>query len=289
MKAYTIQDFTRDFPDDAACLEWLKKSRWPKGITCRICKRITKHHRITKRPAYACEICGTHVHPLAGTILEKSPTSLQKWFYAMYLMASTRSGVSAKQVQRETGVTYKTAWRMCTQIRKMLTEHVILKGSSVEVDEAYFGGARRGSSGRGAYGKVCVVGAVKRGGPIVVKVVPDAKAASLMPFIREKVLPKSIIYTDEWPSYYHLKKLGYVHKRIHHAEKIYVDGDIHTNSIEGFWSLVKRGIDGVYHAVSKKYLQAYLNEYAFRYNRRQNPQAMFGAFLSRLGTSGLFA
>ena len=283
MTAYTIQQFYKDFPDDAACLEWLKESRWPNGIKCAKCRKITKHHRITKRPAYACDLCGHHVYPLAGTIIEKSPTSLQKWFYAMYLMASTRCGVSAKQVQREVGVTYKTAWRMCTQIRSMLGENIKLSGSSVEVDETYIGGYRPGKRGRGAEGKAIVVGAVKRGGPIQVRVVPDVKAATLVPFIREKVLPKSIIYTDELPSYDHLKELGYVHRRVHHASKVYVDGDKHTNSIEGFWSLVKRGIDGVYHAVSQKHLQAYLNEYAFRYNRRDNGPAMFGAFLSRIG------
>jgi transposase-like protein len=283
MKAYTIKDFQREYPDDAACLEWLRQSRWPKGIKCETCKRITKHHRITKRPAYACDRCGHHVYPLAGTILEKSPTSLQTWFYAMYLMASTRCGVSAKQIQRETGVTYKTAWRICKQIRLVLAEQITLEGSSVEVDETYIGGYRPGKRGRGAAGKSIVIGAVKRGGPITVQVIPDVKASTLVPFVREKVMPKSIIYTDELPSYNHLKRLGYVHKRIHHATKVYVQGDIHTNNIEGFWSLAKRGIDGVYHAVSRKYLQTYMNEYAFRYNRRNDERPMFEAMLSQLG------
>lgn len=282
MKAYTIKDFQREFPDDAACLDWLRQSHWPNGIKCETCKLITKHHRITKRPAYACDRCGHHVYPLAGTILEKSPTSLQTWFYAMYSMASTRCGVSAKQIQRETGVTYKTAWRICKQIRLVLVEQITLRGSSVEVDETYIGGYRPGKRGRGAEGKTIVIGAVKRGGPITVKVIPDVKASTLVPFVREKVMPKSIIYTDELPSYNHLKKLGYVHKRIHHATKVYVQGDIHTNNIEGFWSLAKRGIDGVYHAVSRKYLQTYMNEYAFRYNRRNEERPMFEAMLLQL-------
>ncbi len=282
MKTYTLKQFTKDFPDDAACLEWLKNARWPNGIHCKKCNRITKHHRIQTRPKYACQFCGTHVSPLAGTILQKSSTSLRDWFYAMYLMASTRCGVSAKQIEREIGVTYKTAWRMYKQIRSMLGEDCQLEGSSVEVDETYIGGKRPGKRGRGAAGKSIVVGAVQRKGKVVAKKVSDVKAATLLPFVTERVLPKSIVYTDELPSYNKLSKMGYDHKRIHHASKVYVMGEIHTNSIEGFWSLVKRGINGVYHSVSDKYLQNYLDEYAFRYNRRENPAGMFNEIVSRV-------
>lgn len=289
MNAYTLKDFTKDFPDDAACLEWLKKSRWPNGIHCKKCDRITSHYRLTKRPKYACQFCGTHISPLAGTILEKTSTSLRDWFYAMYLMASTRCGVSAKQIEREIGVTYKTAWRMYKQIRSMLGEDYLLGGSSVEVDETYIGGKRHGKRGRGAEGKSVVVGAAQRGGKVVIRKVPNVKATTLVPFVRERVLPKSVVYTDELPSYNTLPKFGYDHRRIHHASKVYVMGDIHTNSIEGFWSLVKRGINGVYHAVSDKYLQAYLDEYAFRYNRRDNSAGMFNEIVSRVVTSAKVA
>jgi len=137
MNKYTIKDFDKQFPNDDACLEWLMNNRWSNGIFCEKCQKITKHHKITGRSAYACDNCGNHVYPMAGTILEHSSTSLRLWFHAMFLMASTRCGISAKQLQRETGVTYKTAWRMFKQIRSMLTDDVVLEGSSVEADETY--------------------------------------------------------------------------------------------------------------------------------------------------------
>ena len=160
MNKYTIEDFEMDFPNDEACLEWLKNRRWPDGIFCEKCKLITKHYRVAKRSAYACEFCGNHVFPMAGTILEHSSTALKVWFHAMLLMANTRYGISAKQLQRETGVTYKTAWRMYKQIRSMLADGGILEGSSVEINDAYFGGKRRGKRGRGAAGKTVAIGAV---------------------------------------------------------------------------------------------------------------------------------
>jgi transposase-like protein len=219
---------------------------------------------------------------MVGTIMEKSATPLKLWFYAMYLMASTRCGISAKQLERELGVTYKTAWRIFKQIRSMLTDNVVLEGSSVEADETYIGGRRHGKRGRGAEGKTPVFGIAQRQGKVIAKVVPDVQANTLLPIIKERVLQKSIVYTDELPSYDRLPALGYKHKRIHHASKVYVMGDIHTNTIDGFWSLVKRGISGVNHAVSAKYLPNYLNEYAFRYNRRDGEEPMFEAFLSQL-------
>ena len=290
MKHYTIKDFNTQFPDDEACLEWLVRNRWPTGITCAKCQRVTKHHKRHDRPAYSCDICGTDVSPMAGTILEKSSTPLRSWFYAMFLMASTRCGISAKQLERELGVTYKTAWRIFKQIRSMLTEDVVLDGSSVEADETYVGGkdknrheSRRSHvRGRGAGGKTPVFGMAQRKGKVIAQVVTDVQAKTLLPVLKEKVLERSIVYTDELHSYDPLGRMGYDHRRIHHASKVYVMGDIHTNTIEGFWSLVKRGISGVNHAVSGKYLQSYLNEYAFRYNRREQEQPMFEAFLAQV-------
>src|SRR6202050_3164466 len=148
MQRYPLKAFQKQFPDDAACLEWLKNRLYPDGIFCKNCEQITKHYRIASSPSYSCEHCGNHVHPTADTIFHKSPTPLTTWFYAMYLMAQTRCGISAKQIQRETGVTYKTAWRMFKQIRSMLneTENAPKLGGSkkpVEVDEMYFGGRKR--------------------------------------------------------------------------------------------------------------------------------------------------
>ena len=258
---YTIQTFQAEFPTNDACLEWLKAQRWPDGvIPCAKCGVDRKHHRVTGRPAYACDYCGSMISPMAGTIFEKSSTALRTWFYAMYLMSATRCGISAKQIQREVGVTYKTAWRMFKQIRTLMSEDVSLEGEAVEMDETYVGGKRRKGSkrGRGGEHKTCVVGAAERGGKVVAIAATDASRKSLHGFAKEFILPETTVYTDEWRGYEGLDKVnGYDHRRINHSAGVYVVGTTHTNTIEGFWSLVKRGIGGVYHSVSKKYLQSY--------------------------------
>jgi transposase len=284
MRKYTIHDFNRDFPDDNACLDYIRDMIYPDGIVCRTCERVTKHHRLNGRKAYSCDRCGTHVYPLAGTIFEKSRTPLKSWLYAMYLMASTRCGISAKQLERELGVTYKTAWRMFKQIRSLLNEDVGLLSGEVEMDETYYGGRRKGTK-KGRPGKdshkVPVAGVVQRGGKVAALVTKDTKKQTLMPIVQKKVLPESMVYTDEYAVYTSLQHHGYKHKRVHHKEEVYVAGDVHTNTIEGFWSLLKRGIGGVYHSVSARHLQDYVNEYAFRYNHRDDPGAMFGAVANR--------
>jgi transposase len=287
---YTIQDFNTEFPNDAACLTHIFEARWPGGITVcdsKKCDNVErKHHHVTGRTAYACDYCGKHIYPLAGTIFEKSTTSLKTWFYAMYLMGSTRCGVSAKQIQRETGVTYKTAWRMFKQIRTLMVEDVKLEGSSVEMDETYVGGKRKNGRGRPCSGdktKTCVVGIVERKGRVVALAADDSTRKTLHGIAKEYILPNSIIYTDDYAAYHGIDSTsGYVHNRINHSAGVYVIGDVHTNTIEGFWSLVKRGIGGVYHSVSKKYLQAYLDEYSFRYNRRNEGQPMFTSLLGQV-------
>jgi transposase-like protein len=145
----------------------------------------------------------------------------------------------------------------------------------VEVDETYVGGRRQGKRGRGAEGKVKVIGAVQREGRVVAHVIADVKRHTLVPFMASKVSRNAVLYTDTFPSYDHMTRLGYTHLRIAHEAKEYVKGNIHTNSIEGFWSLLKRGIGGVYHSVSEKYLQDYINEYGFRYNHRKDEKPMF--------------
>jgi transposase len=288
---YTIEDFNRQFPTDDACFEHLREQRFPDGMArCQKCKTETQHHRVKGRPVYACDVCLTQISPMAGTIFEHSSTSLRLWYYAMYLMASTRCGISAKQIQRETGVTYKTAWRMFRQIRSLLSEtDMRLEGSAVEVDEMYYGGRRKSGGGRKLRGdndkmKVAVMGMVERKGRVRAVTVPNVKSATMLETVREYVLPKSVIFTDEHKSYEGIKSMreGYQHRRIRHRSKVYVIGDVHTNTIEGFWSLVKRGIGGVYHSVSDKYLQSYLDEYSFRYNRRDQGNLIFNAFLKRV-------
>jgi transposase len=285
---YTLQTFIAQFPDNDACLNQLKAQRWPDGaIPCEKCGKDRKHHRVTGRPAYACDYCGSMISPMAGTIFEKSSTSLRTWFYAMYLMSATRCGISAKQIQRETGVTYKTAWRMFKQIRTLMSEDVSLEGEAVEMDETYVGGRRRGGRpGRASLNageKACVVGAVERGGKVVALMVNDVTKKTLHGIAKEYILPGSIVYTDHYHAYMGLEKVnGYQHRRINHSAGVDVVGDTHTQTIEGFWSLVKRGIGGVYHSVSKKYLQTYLDEYSFRYNRRNSGQPMFTCLLEQV-------
>jgi len=283
---YSVRDFHKEFPNDAACLEYVKEQRWPDGMAdCAKCGKKTKHHRVGNRTAYACQFCGTHIYPLAGTIFEKSSTPLKTWFYAMYLMGSTRCGISAKQVQRETGVTYKTAWRIFKQVRSLLSEGDLqLEGPTVEVDETYVGGVRKYGVGRPMRGdkkKMVVVGIVQRRGMAMAKVVRDTSAKSLVPFVRKHVVPGSVVYTDQWSGYNTISKgRRYIHRKINHANS-YVVGDIHTNSVEGLWSLIKRGIGGVYHSVSPEYLQTYLDEYTFRYNRRHEGNFQFKSILER--------
>ncbi len=282
MLRYTIKDFNKDFPDDSACLEWLRSYVYPDGITCKTCGKVTKHHRVANRACYACDNCGTQVYPMVGTIFEKSPTSLKHWFYAIFLMSQTRCVISAKQIERETGVTYKTAWRMFNQIRKLLCEDYPTLRGKVEADETYVGGVRKGKRGRGAEGKTPVVGVVERKGKVATKVMGDLKSSSVKPFIANRVDSKATLYTDEFSSYDGISWYVGEHETVNHGSEEYVRGEAHTNTIEGFWSLMKRGISGVYHAVSPKYLQEYVNEYAFRYNHRLDEAPMFQTILKQI-------
>src|SRR6266581_7797041 len=243
---YSMRDFNNEFPNDSACLEYVKEQRYPGGMAkCEKCGKETKHHRVGNRTAYACQSCGNHIYPLAGTVFEKSTTSLKTWFYAMYLMGSTRCGISAKQIQRETGVTYKTAWRMFKQIRSLLGDDDKLEGpAAVEIDEMYHGGKCKGSRGRPMVGdkqKIPVFGIAQRStknrlGRVLAFATPDVKKATIMSIVKEKVLPKSTIFTDDYAIYDDLDRHRneYVHRRINHAAKVWVTGDIHTNTIEGF-------------------------------------------------------
>ena len=285
MERYTIADFNRDFPTDDACLEWLKNHLYPNGIFCQRCGQVTKHHKLTTRRSYSCDICGRHVHPTSGTIFEKSTTSLKLWFHAIYLMSSTRCGISAKQIERETGVTYKTAWRMFHQIRSLLQEEYEPTSGEFEVDETYIGASKPGKRGRGAGGKAVVFGVAQRNGNVSALIPKNLKSSTIVPLIKERVLPESMVYTDEFPTYDYLKEHGFKHKRVHHSSKVWVAGNAHTNTIEGFWSLLKRGINGVYHAVSQKHLQSYINEYSFRYNHRGDSKPMFKTILEQITTS----
>ncbi len=284
MNKYTTKDFDRDFPTDDACLEWLFRNRWPDGLTCEKCEKVTKHYRIGGRPCYSCEFCGNHVFPMAGTIFEGTRfKNLRLWFKAVAYMSVTRCGISSRQLSRDIRVGVKTGWRMFTQIRKVLHAEGSALSGSVEVDETYIGGKRHGKRGRGAEGKTIVMGMVERGGRVKAQVVADVKATTLVPQIQANIPVGSTVYTDDLHSYDRLRQLGYDHRSVAHSKGIYVLGkDIHTNAVEGFWSQLKRSIDGTYHHVTPKHLQGYVDEYGFRYSHRHDTEPMFKTMLGQV-------
>jgi transposase-like protein len=261
---YTVTQFKADFPDDDACLELIFLNRFGDLEFCPKCGAKTKFYRVKKRQCYACMHCGYQIHPLAKTIFRKSSTSLWNWFYAIYLFSVAKNGVSAKEIERHLGVTYKTAWRMAKQIRLLMQQDVNKLTGIVEADETYIGGKTTWDN---KYkNKTSVLGlAEKNGGAKAV--VADANATHALPFIRANVEQGSTIHTDESRIYSRVK-WDFEHKFVNHSQKEYVKNGVHTNTIEGFWGQMKRSISGTYHCVSPKYLQSYVNEFVFRYNYR---------------------
>ncbi len=297
-------EFMQDFPDDAACLDLLWRQRYaPDGSRahCRRCDQERKFHRVKARPSYACEACGFQLYPLAGTIFHKSSTSLRLWFYAIHLMTASRCGISAKHLERELGVTYKTAWRMFNLIRnKLMVEDEEPLSGEVEIDETSVDGKPRKFQRRGpdprrrtasenisAANKLAerrratVFAAVERGGRVKATVLPGRRGPRLREQAIEWVHPDSIVYTDEWPAYNKLHQHFAAHSRISHGALEYVRGDTHTNTIEGFFGNLKTGLRGNYKVVSHKWLQGYLNEFTWRYNHRHDRRAMFHTLIER--------
>jgi transposase len=282
MKHQTIQQFFKQFPTDQSCLDHVMSVRYGEKSQCPKCKKYTRWSKVTSQRAYACQWCGHHVYPCVGTPFESSRTSLQLWFYAIYLFTTTRSGVSAKELQRQLGVTYKCAWRMGHEIRKHMAfvdGDETLNGD-VEVDETYIGGKKQGKRGRGADGKTILFGMLDRDGDVMVKVVTDTKGKTLKPLISENVEKGTTVHSDEWPAYTGLDKQGYEHKKCDHGDKQYsVDGS-HVNTLEGFWGRLKQSINGTHVHVSKEYLQNYANEFEYRFNSRSCPEKMTSKLLS---------
>ncbi|MGH7141689.1 MAG: IS1595 family transposase [Minisyncoccia bacterium] len=239
-----------------------------------------------KTSHFVC-VCGQHqLSPKKDTIFEKSDTDLYKWFFALYLFSVSKNGVSAKELQRHLKVTYKTAWRIGNQIRKLFAEYNLTLSGEVEADETYIGGkGGNNKRGRGAEKKTAVFGMVQRKGSIKAEVVANVKAKTLLAKIENTVKKESVLMTDEFKSYNRVKKLGYGHMRVKHSSKQYVSGRAHTNTTEGFWSQLKRSINGTYHAVSPKHLQTYVDEFSWRYNRRELASA-FEPLMARAGQRG---
>jgi transposase len=302
--SFSYMEFAREFPDDDACLEWLWRQRYaPDGENayCPHCGVVRKFKRYDiGKQAWTCTSCSKRLTPTAGTIFHKSSTSLHLWFFAMWIMTSTRCGVSAKQLERELGVTYKTAWRMFNLIRNrlMTQDYTGPLGGEVEADETWIGGKMREGEKRRkrALGEAVVqigphakkrevaFATVERGGRVIAIHLPSRYGYTLRNQIRSTVKDATVIYTDDYSGYSGVER-RYQHYRINHSAKTYVDGHVHTQTVEGFFSLVKNGIRGVYHSVSPKWLQGYLNEYAWRYNHREDGRAMFLTLLERAAMS----
>ena len=293
---FSLMEFMQQFPDDAACLEHLWRTRWsPDGehADCPKCEqeRVFKRYATKQgRQSWTCTGCGHHVHPTAGTIFQGSSTSLHLWYYAMYLMSSTRCGISAKQLERELGVAYRTAWRMLNRIRtELMAQDGEPLSGDVEVDETAGGGkVRAGDSRRGLAmikrsNRPTIWAAVERGGRVRAQVVKSRGTLDVEGPIFEHVLPTSMIFTDEWLGYTHRVGGRYIaHHRIRHEDKVYVSGNVHTQTVEGFFGNLKNGIRGTYHSVSSNWLPSYLNEYCFRYNERSNAtRSMFETLLQK--------
>jgi len=276
----SIQQFQSQFPNDKVCLDYMFDHRFGKDFKCPKCGKQDKFYRIKKRKVYSCKWCGYHISPTANTIFHKSSTDLYKWFYAIYLFSVSKNGVGAKELERQLKVTYKCAWRMAKQIRSLMTDKGIKLSGIVEVDETYFGGRRMMKEKMS--NKSAVIGMVERKGRIVAKKIPNRETHILLNNIQASVKRGSEIMSDELDAYKRTAQMGYIHSSIKHGKKHYVLGNIHTNSIEGFWGILKRSVSGTYSHVSSQHLQSYVNEFAFRYNRRNANYPLFYSLLDRL-------
>jgi transposase-like protein len=261
------------FRSEDKCRAYLEELRWPDGVQCPRCESKSIS-RIKERHQYDCNACRYQFSVTAGTVMHDSHLDLWKWFLAIYLMVESKKGISAKQMQRTLGTSYKTAWYLCHRIRDAMgdDDQPALKGI-IEADETWHGGKKRGT-GRGPYksGKKLIIGAVERGGEVRLRVSAGRDRGTLHRFIAEVVDDSAqAIYTDDWLGYIGIADEDTFHEAVNHSAKEYVRGDVHTNTVENVWSLFKRSVIGSYHQVSVKHLPAYLDELEWRFNNRSNP------------------
>jgi len=285
----TVPQFEKMFPDEDACAAYLVSHRWPDGVHCPRCGSVRVFAMTTMAFKWQCYDCtpdaGYRFSHISGTIFENTNKPLRDWFRVIHMMMTSKKGVSALQVQRVMGFgSYRTAWSMCHRIRGGMADESFQKLMGiVEIDETYVGGrernkhfTKRDPKNLGGHGKQIVAGAVQRKGNVVARVIANTTTNTLDAFVREAVSNKvSLISTDEHSGYRHLSR-DFPHGVVRHGRGEYVVGAVHTNTIEGFWSLVKRGMVGTFHKVSAKYLPLYVAEFEFRYNNRMNDD-IFGA------------
>ena len=263
-----------DFNTDAKCRELLERLRWPDGVRCLRCG-AESISEIEKRGQYDCNACRYQFSVTARTMMHDSHLPLRKWFIAVYLMCESKKGVSALQLQRTLGLgSYRTAWYLCHRIRQAMGNDP-MDGPTlfgiVEVDETLIGGKVKGKGRAYKGNKTWVAGAIQRGGRIRLQRIPNTKRSTLHQFIRSAVRDEAeAIYTDELASYLGIADANTRHETVNHSIEEWAVGDVHTNSIEGVWSLFKRSIIGAFHKVSEKHLDRYLEELEWRYSNRDN-------------------
>ena len=279
-KGISLIELTRMFPDDATAEEWFIKVRWPIGVCCIECGSLNVQERKTRKPQpFRCRDCRKDFSVKTGTLMQGSNIGFQKWAIAIYLSTTNLKGVSSMKLHRDLGITQKSAWHLAHRIRETWQENGGLFSGPTEVDESYVGGleknkptSKRTKEGRGPVNKTGIIGAKDREtGRVKADVLENVKGETLQKFVRENVVPGATLFTDENRGYVQLgDEYGgeYKHESVRHSAKEYVDGMAHTNGIESFWSMFKRGYHGVYHKMSKKHLQRYVNEFAGRHNLR---------------------
>jgi predicted RNA-binding Zn-ribbon protein involved in translation (DUF1610 family) len=287
MTEYTFKEFQIEYPDDGACLDRIMQMQYGgTQFSCPGCGADSKFSRITKRRAYACQWCGHHIYPCVETIFEKSRTKLTIWFFAMYLMTSTRHGVAAKEIERQTGVTYKCAWRICHELRKLMAqadEHGPMSGH-IEADETFVDGRKRRDKRNrkpGPTGNHAIVfGMVERDGIVRAGPISDVRQHTIEPIVLTNVVRGSTISTDQGGAYNDLRRGPYVHGLVNHDVEEWVRGIHHTNTIEGHWSQLKRSIRGTHIHVSHKHLWKHVSEFSYRRNFRKSHRGMFNRLVA---------